>query len=628
MPFFDAQDQSRYTTFSRRTAILGGGMAAVFGIIAGRLYQLQILNGDVYLTRAEENRISERLLAPPRGRILDRFGVSLASNRRNYRALMVPEQTAAGFEETLDALAKVITVPDEARRRILREGRRSKTFVPVVVAENLAWEDFARLNLYLPYLPGVQPDVCETRDYPYAEELSHVLGYVAQVSPEDKKSADNPEDPLLDLPGFRIGKKGIEKALDGEIRGKAGAHRVEVNVYGRTIRELNRVDGDNGDDVYLTIDQELQHAIYERMKGQSGGCTVMDTETGDVLALVSTPGFDPNAFNVGLSNEQWKSLTTDEYKPLTNKVVSGMYPPGSTFKMVTALAALESGLMDENTKFLCTGGTRLGNHVFHCWKRGGHGTLDLHLGLKDSCDCYFYEVARKIGIDAILDMARRLGFGTATGIDIPGERSGFVPSREWKRKTFKEDWQLGETLIAGIGQGFLQVTPLQLCTYAARLASGKMVSPRLVHARGKLPDVAPLPVVAEHLAAVRGGMNAVMNEGGGTAWGSRIKQAGFEMAGKTGTAQVRRISTAERAGGVRSNDSLPWRLRDHALFVAFAPVAAPRYACSVVIEHGSSGSGFAAPIARDALLLAQQRGILDRNTAFPIATADAKGRTL
>jgi penicillin-binding protein 2 len=453
-----------------------------------------------------------------------------------------------------------------------------------------------------------------------------VLGYVARVSPEDKKNAENPNDLLLDTPGFRIGKRGVEKAYDGEVRGSAGAQRVEVNVNGRVIRELERDEGRNGQDVHLTLDRELQQVVHEKMQGQSGACIVMDTQNGDVLALVSTPGFDPNAFNVGVTNAQWQAWNTDEYKPLLNKAIGGMYPPGSTFKMVTALAALEAGVVDADFSVFCSGRILLGGHAFHCWERKGHGRVDLRLGLKHSCDIYFYEVARRAGIDAIEQTAKRLGFGESTGIEIPGERAGFVPDRAWKKRRFNEDWQPGETLIAGIGQGFLQVTPMQLCTYTARLAGGRYVKPRLVHRGAHNAAAEPLKFKPEFLAAVREGMNAVMNDPGGTAFRSRIAEPGFEYAGKTGTAQVRRITAAERAAGVRTNAQLPWRLRDHALFVAFAPVHAPRYACSVVIEHGSSGSGVAAPIAREALHFAQRKGIVDLPTTWPVTTAQVRGR--
>jgi penicillin-binding protein 2 len=619
--------KSRYATFSRRTLLMSGGMTAVFGLLAGRLYQLQVLDGDRYLTEAEDNRINLRLLTPPRGRILDRFGTPLANSRRNYRALIVPEQTRGGVKAALDALAQVIPLNDKVRTRVLKEAIGGKAFMPIVVAENLPWDDFARLNLDLPYLPGVQPDVGETRDYPYAEELSHVLGYVAAVSPEDKER-DTSGDPLLDLPGFRLGKRGVEKTFDKEIRGHAGASRVEVNAYGRVIRELDRVPGRAGEDVYLTIDQELQSFMYQRLKDDSAGAAIMDVETGDLLALVSTPGFDPNAFNVGVTPDQWKDLTGSDHKPLINKALAGFYPPGSTFKTVTALAALEAGAITPDTVFHCSGAFTLGSHAFHCWKKGGHGAVNLRQGLKVSCDCYFYQVALKAGIDALQDGARKLGLGAPTGIEIPGERGGFIPTQAWKQKTFKEPWQLGETLVAGIGQGYILTTPLQLCVLAARLAGGMNVTPRLVHSlgAGALPrkEPEPLPFSAESLAAVREAMVATANEPGGTAYAWRITEPAYAMAGKTGTAQVRVITAEERASGIRSNESLPWKLRDHGLFIGFAPADKPRYACAVVLEHGGLNAHPNVQLARDALLLAQKRDILGRRPAYPVTAADAR----
>jgi penicillin-binding protein 2 len=620
------KDKSRYAGFSRRAFLLSGGMTAVFGVLAARLYQLQIVDGDRYLTQAEENRISLRLLTPPRGRIYDRFGVPLANSRRNYRVLLVPEQTQAGVRPALDALGQVIALDDRVRQRVLKEAAVNKPFMPIVVAENLSWDDFARLNLDLPYLPGVQPDVGETRGYPYVEELSHVLGYVAAVSPEDK-AKDETGDPLLDLPGFRLGKRGIEKTFDPEIRGKAGANRVEVNAYGRVIRELDRQPGEPGEDVYLTIDQELQNFMYSRLKDDSAGAAVMDVETGDLLALISTPGFDPNAFNTGVTQEQWKALIQDDHKPLINKSLAGFYPPGSTFKTVTALAALDAGVITPDTVFNCSGQFTLGSHAFHCWKKGGHGSVNLRQGLKVSCDCYFYQVALKLGIDALQAGARKLGLGAVTGIEIPGERAGFIPNREWKQKTFKEPWQLGETLVAGIGQGYILTTPLQLCVLAARLAGGKDVSPRLVHSLGAAkqprPPVEPVDFSPDALDAVRQAMIAVANEPGGTAYAWRITDPAFAMAGKTGTAQVRVISAEERATGIRSNESLPWKLRDHGIFIGFAPADKPRYACAILIEHGGLNSHPQVALARDALLMAQKRDILGRSPSYPVNSADA-----
>ena len=630
MPLFDRKDKSRYATFTRRTLMVSGGMTAVLCALGGRLYQLQIRDGALYRTAAEDNRVNERLVAPPRGRILDRFGVELANNRRNYRLLLVAEQVNGKTEAALDTIARVIALNDLQKKRVLRDLAANKKFVPVVVAENLSWDEFALINQHLPYLPGVQPDVGETRAYPFGAELSHLLGYVAPVSPDDKKNTDD-DDPLLDLPGFRIGKRGIEKEFDGQVRGEAGASRVEVNAYGRVIRELSKDPATPGKDIYLTIDRELQQFADQKMAGQSAACVVMDCQTGDVLALSSTPGFDPNLFNVGISQDQWHGLTTDDHKPLVNKVLSGVYPPGSTFKPTVAMAAVDAGLEDLTVN--CSGVITLGNHDFHCWKKGGHGHVDLKRGIQASCDVFFYETARRLGIDKIEAAARKLGLGAVTGIEIPGERGGFIPSAAWKLATYGIPWQQGETLNTGIGQGYVLVTPLQLCTQVARIASGRAVTPRVAHMIGATAQPQPLPEALpfsdKAFEIVRAGMNAVTNEPGGTAYGFRIAQPGFEMAGKTGTAQVRKISKEEHQGGVKKNGSLAWNLRDHGLFIAFAPVAQPRYACACITEHASDGHPQVV-IARDVLLFAQQRNVLGLRTAYPVSAASAEqpvGRT-
>jgi penicillin-binding protein 2 len=627
MPLFDRKDKSRYASFTRRTLMLSGGMTGVFALLAGRLYQLQIVNGNQYMTQAEDNRVSQRLVPSSRGRIIDRFGVELATNRRNYRVVLVAEQASNGVEAALDAIGKVIELPPHQKERVLRDLAQNKKFIPVSVAENLSWEEFARLNLHLPYLPGVQPDVGETRSYPFGAELSHVLGYVAAASPEDKKEDD---DPLLDQPGFRVGKRGIEKEYDAQMRGSAGASRVEVNAYGRVIRELNSEAGEPGKDVYLTIDRELQRFVEQKLGDQSAACVVMDTVSGDVLALTSTPGYDPNLFNVGISNEQWHGLISDDHRPLLNKAISGTYPPGSTFKPAMALAAVDNGLADLQVN--CTGTLTLGDHDFHCWswKTGGHGHVDLHRGIQVSCDIFFYEVARRLGIDRMETAARALGLGAPTGIEIPGELGGFIPSRAWKLAKFGVPWQQGETLVNGIGQGYVLMTPLQLCMLAARIASGKALNPRIAREVGlTLPPrlvPAPLPFSEEAFAAVRSGMSAVTNDAGGTAYAHRITQAGFEMAGKTGTAQVRRITKEERVTGIRSEESLPWNLREHGLFIAYAPVDVPRYACSVIVEHGAIGHP-QVDMARDILLFAQQRDPVKMPVAYPVHAAEAAPAT-
>jgi penicillin-binding protein 2 len=626
MPIFDKKDKSRYTTFTRRSLGLAGGMSAVFAVLAGRLYELQIRDGEEYKIAAEDNSIFRTKVAPSRGRILDRFGTELANNKRNYRVLIVSEQATQGVAGTLDIIGKVIALSDQQKKRVLHDVAQNKTFARVPVVENLSWEEFARINLHLPYLPGVQLDAGETRDYPFGKEMVHVLGYVASVSPEDK-IADS--DALLDLPGYRIGKRGIEQAYDRQVRGEAGDSKVEVDAYGRVIRELGNDQGVPGQDVWLTIDCELQRFADQRLGEESAACVVMDVANGDVLALSSTPGFDPNWFNVGLNSQQWRDLTESEYKPLINKATGGIYPPGSTFKTAVALAAIDAGIATPDYRVNCGGSITLGNHTFHCWiwsvDHRGHGTLDLEGGLKNSCDVFFYETSRRVGIDRIEEAARKLGLGALTGIELPGEHSGLVPSRAWKQKTYKQAWQQGDTLSVGIGQGYMTVTPLQLCQQAARIASGNAVSPRMVHSVGghaqPRPDSPKLAFGDEALTRVRSGMNRVMNEGGGTAFNWRIADAGFEMAGKTGTAQVRVYTQQEHEHGMNSNASLEWKLRDHALFIGYAPVGNPKYAIVSMIEHGATTAHPHVQMARDILLFAQKRDTIGRPTAYPVTAA-------
>ncbi len=623
MPIFDRKDKSRYATFSRRTLIAAGGMTAVFSVLAGRLYQLQILDHEQFMTQAEENRISERLIAPSRGRILDRFGVELANDRRNYRLLLVPEQMS-GSNDVVDALRKLIPITDRQYERILRETSQKRRSTPVVVAENLTWEEFSAVNLRMPYLPGVQPDVGQTRAYPFGDEAVHILGYVAAVSVEDKK---DDRDPLLSLPGFRNGKRGIEREFDKQIRGRPGVSRVEVNAHGRVIRELSRDPAKPGHDVHLTIDRELQYFTNQTLGTESAACVVMDCDNGDILALSSTPGFDPNLFNVGISGKDWRELTTNDHKPLLNKALGGVYPPGSTYKCVVAAAAVDAGVVTPDLTVFCPGHMTLGNHKFHCWKRGGHGMVNLRDAIKQSCDVYFYEVARRLGIDRLEQASYAFGLGKATGIELPGERGGAIPGRKWKQQKIGGSWQHGETLVTAIGQGYVLSTPLQLCTMTARIASGKAVLPRIAHSIGGVlthPEPTP-PMIfsARALDAVRQGMDATVNEPGGTGYNSRITEPGLEMAGKTGTAQVRVITREERARGVLKNEQLPWRLRDHALFTAFAPIVNPRYALAVIVEHGAIAGHMQVKMARDILRFAQQRDPLSRPTAYPSSAADA-----
>ncbi len=622
-------DNFRYKSYVRRMALLAGGKLAIFCLLAGRLYQLQVLQSHRYQVLADENRINLRLLPPPRGRILDRFGAPIAVNRENYRVLLVAEnaQDGAGardVEGTLDTLGQIIPLGPNERQRIMRDVRKRRSFVPVTIRENLDWKEVARIEVNAPDLPGVMIDVGQSREYPYANTLSHILGYVAAVSEKDLTG-----DPLLELPGFHIGKNGIEKIYDLRLRGKAGNSQVEVNAVGRVIRELERQEGQTGDDIRLSIDFGLQDFVTKRLeKEKSAAAVVVDTVNGDVLAMASVPSYDPNEFTKGLSTKTWRSLVRDPLAPLTNKAISGLYSPGSTFKMMVALAAMESGIGSDHTVF-CRGVMQLGNARFHCWKRHGHGHLTMEQALQQSCDIYFYDLAGRIGVNRIGRMARRFGLGGSLGIDIPGERSGLIPSREWKLAVKGVRWQKGETLITGIGQGFVLATPLQLAIMTARIAGGgKAVTPRLMRSPSgdreggeetKTPDFKPLGVSEAALLVVRRGMEAVTNSQRGTAYRARIKEPGKEMAGKTGTSQVRRISKRERETRVLKNKERPWRDRDHALFVGYAPVNNPRYAVSVIVEHGGGGSTAAAPVARDILLEAQKRNSAREATDGQIA---------
>jgi len=603
------RDAQRQKLFSRRAAILAGAQASVLAALTARMYQLQILEADRYLVLADENRINLRLLAPMRGRILDRFGIVLADSQPSYQLVIVAEQ-AGDVAATLDALGTLIEVSESDRRRVLRDIRRTHPFVPVLVRPNLSWDEMARIEVATPELPGVSVEPGVTRHYPFGETASHVVGYVAAVSEPELTG-----DPLLELPGFRIGKVGVEKSRDTELRGIAGTSQIEVNAFGRVIRELTRVTGKPGQDVVTSIDVSMQEFATRRCGAeQSVASVLLDAVTGDVLALVSVPSFDPVPFSTGLTSAMWQDLANDPRKPLSNKVIAGTYPPGSTFKPVVASAALSAGVLTPQTSITCPGYLSLGNATFHCWRHGGHGTLRLRDAIKKSCDVFFYETARRVGIDRLAAMADRFGFGDVLGLDIPGERSGLIPSREWRRASGAA-WTQGETVIAGIGQGSVLATPLQLATMVARLVTGRTVSPRLVRADGLMPpggdlappDFAPLGVDPHVLGLVLDGMNAVVNEQGGTAYAARITEPDFAMGGKSGTSQVRHISEYEREHGVRKARQVPWKERDHALFVAFAPVDAPRYVCATVVEHGGGGSAVAAPICRDILLEAQRR---------------------
>ena len=611
------QQQSQQKVFSRRLAILGGLKVAMVATLAGRLYYLQVIEGEKYKLLSDENRINHRILFPPRGLIVDRFGIPLATNSPSYRAILVAEQTP-NLQATLEAFSAIVPLSERDIARAMKERQHTQDFKPITVKDDLNWDDVNAVELNLPDLPGISIEIDQKRVYPFGGITSHILGYVAVPN---EKDIENDTDPLLRQPGFRIGKNGLERQYDQPLRGSAGESQLEVNSFGRVIRELAREEGQPGGDLVTTLDVGLHQFAHQRLSSEmAGAAVVMDVYTGDLLALASTPSYDPAAFYRGLTTDEWQELSNDIYGPLNNKAVGGQYAPGSTFKMMTALAGLRAGVSPDDHVY-CTGVTILGSARFHCWKREGHGSQDMALGIKNSCDCYFYEIARRAGIDKIAETSRMFGLGSAEGLDLPGEKAGLIPDSSWKKAVMGDIWHPGETLVAGIGQGFITTTPLQLCVMTARIANGGYaVKPRLVRriSDGSQNDegnpVFPnIEVPENYLKILRNGMDLVTNGDRGTAYRSRIDIPGMEMAGKTGTSQVRRITMAERARGVIKNENLPWNQRDNALFIAFAPVHAPRYACCVVVEHGGGGSAVAAPIARDILIECQRRDPSRRN---------------
>jgi penicillin-binding protein 2 len=587
-------EADRTRCFTRRALVLGGAQLAFFGGLAARLHHLQVERGADYALLAEDNRANQRLLVPPRGQILDRLGRPLARNVPTYRVQVIREQ-ARDLEGVLQRLAGLVSLAPERIDAVLAEARMRRAFLPLLVREDLDWAEVTRIAVHTPELPGVVLDSGLLRHYPEGVGLAHVVGYVGSVNQAEQ--ARDP-DPLLHLPEFRIGKSGIERSYDLTLRGRAGLSRVEVNAIGREIRELDRREGIAGEDVRLALDLELQRFCVARLSAElSASAVVLDVRTGAVMALASVPSYDPSAFTGGLRHATWRDLRDNPRTPLVNKCIRGQYPPGSTFKMVTALAALEAGISPAHQVF-CPGHLSLGRAVFHCWRDHGHGRIAMVQALGQSCDVFFYDVARRVGIDAIAAMADRFGLGRTLGIDLPGEQPGLIPTRAWKQAALGESWQKGETLVCGIGQGFVSTTPLQLAVMAARLGNGGLaVTPWLV--RPPVAPPAPVGVPMDALAVVLSGMREVVHGPRGTARAADPGLPGVEMAGKTGTAQVRRISRAERATGSHKRKNIPWVERDHALFVCCAPLARPRYAVAVVVEHGMSGSKTASPIARD-----------------------------
>jgi len=603
---------------NRRAVLLGSLQAAFVGTLAYRMRYLQVEQAGEFKLLAEENSIKIRLVPPARGLIFDRNGILIAGNEQNYR-ITITREDAGDPPAVLKSLTELILLSDEDIAALMAEMDKRSPTLPITVADRLSWEEFSRVAVNAPSLPGITTEVGLSRVYPRRGDFAHVLGYVGPVSDYDLSKLTDP-DPLLQIPKFQIGKLGVEAKFEELLRGKAGTRRIEVNATGREMREIDRREGDPGANIRTTLDARLQNYAMARLGDNSAAAVVLDLEKGDILAIASAPSFDPNLFVRGISSDNYKSLMENDHRPLADKTVQGAYPPGSTFKIVTALAALEAGVISVDETIYCRGYTELGDRKFHCWKHSGHGHVSLTGSLEQSCDVYYYEVAQRVGIDKIAAMARKLGIGVKHDLPMSAVTEGLAPTKDWKKERYGKDWLIGDTLNSGIGQGYVLASPLQLAVMAGRVATGRNLDPRIVRSLNDreepLAEAPPLEVNENYLRAVRGGMFAVMNGAHGTARASRIADDTLAMCGKTGTSQVRNISAAERASGVISNDDLPWERRDHALFVCYAPADAPRIAVSLIVEHGGGGSAAAAPIARDILLQALYDGFPPL-TAYP-----------
>ncbi len=573
-------------SFDRRSIVLGSIQGGVGVLLAARLGYLAIAQNAKYELQAESNRVNLSLIPPRRGWILDRHGTPLASNRADFRVDLIPERVQDA-PHTIQTLGKLLNLTPIAMQDLEDKLERARRFAPVEVASGLDWDTFAAVSVRLPDLPGVVTQRGFSRFYPQGPSVGHLIGYVGPASAEEY---EKDRDPVLITPGYKVGKDALEKFYEKDLRGKPGARRVEVTASGRIVRDLDTREDVPGKTLKLTIDADIQDYASRRIGPESAAVVVMDCQTGDILAMCSMPSFDPNSFSDGIGRLEWKMLSDDDHVPLRNKVLRGLYPPGSTVKPMVALSFMEAGL-DPNESVFCGGGLRVGNRVFHCWNHRGHGQVNMAKGIYQSCDVYFYHFAQRIGMDPIAAMAGRLGLGHDFPLPVSGQSYGTVPNPAWKLKKYGKEWQTFDTVNATIGQGYFLVNPLQQVIQASRLASGRIIMPRLVH--GHEQEVAPsLGIPDDHLAYVRQAMSDVAN-GPGSAPHARLPFPDIKLAGKTGTAQVVGLNVGSGKGGL-------WKHRDHGHFICFAPFDNPRFACSVVVEHGG-GSGSAYPIARDVL---------------------------
>lgn len=584
-------------TFDRRSFVVGTIQGGIGLLLAARMGYIAVAENERYQMEAESNRVNLSLIPPRRGWILDRNGAPLASNKADFRIDIIPDrlQDREGVVTKLSELLGFSPAEELELRERLAD---AAGFQPVPVASGLGYDAFAAVSVRLPDLVGVVPQRGYSRYYPTGPAVGHLIGYVGTASREDYEAE---RIPLLITPGFKLGKDGLEKQFEQVLRGQPGARRVEVTATGRIVRDLETREDVQGKSIRLTIDGPLQDYAARRIGLESGSVVVMDCLTGDLLCMASMPSFDPNSFSDGIGRVEYQMLSENDRVPLRNKVLKGLYPPGSTVKPAVAMAFLEAGL-DPSASVVCRGGLRVGNRTFHCWNRRGHGTVDMAKGVYQSCDVYFYYYAQQLGMDVIAQMARRCGMGQEFPLPVVSQFYGTVPDPAWKLQKYGSPWQPFDTVNATIGQGYMLANPLQLAVMAARLATGRTVMPRLLLDDAVAPSFPSMGFHGNHVEVMQNAMSDVIN-GPGTAGRARLPIDGVLMAGKTGTAQVVSLSVGSGRGG-------PWRFRDHGLFIFFAPFDKPRYAGAVIIEHGG-GSSAAYPIARDVttFLFDPQKGL-------------------
>jgi len=624
---FSDSYQNKAALISRRMFILSAAKTFVFLSIVARLFYLQISENLKWRSLSDKNRLREWKVVPQRGIIEDYFGNKIAKNSQVFQVHMIPEDVP-NLEVLFFKLSKVINFDKNERKKLIKKLKKRKPWEPIIIADNLTWSEFSRLNLFLHEIQGIKPVVSVAREYVTDGSSSHIIGYVSEISAKELQNDKFLSE--INIPGMKIGKNGLEKSLNRQMIGKPGFHRFEVNAYGKRIKELEFIKGTPGNNYRTTIDQEIQTFASGLLKEKAGSICVMDIYTGDIVTIVSSPTFDSNKFVHGISLASWEELIKDQKKPLINKSLSGLYPPGSTIKPIVALSALENDITNTKKMVECRGKIELYGQTYHCWKEKGHGFMNMRSAIKQSCDIYFYEIARRLGIDRLSVTAKNFGLGKKVLEGFNEEKSGIVPDTEWKRKNIGKGWVLGETLISGIGQGYFQTTPLQICLMMAQLANGGYeIKPRIIDDKYELQstinswrdeftlksngidtnssNLKKLFKNQENIKFVLDALYGATNEPMGTSFRSRLVKKGYIYAGKTGTSQIRRITAEERELKLK-NEDLPYEKRDHALFVAFAPYKKPRYAISVVIEHGGSGSSGAAPIAKKVI-----KKVIDRH---------------